>query len=212
MHGLVNQGLRDLVIEIGGEALWVEIATAADVGHESFLCMDVYPDDVTYRLVGAASAATGMSPSEVLHAFGRHWIMYTARRGYGAIFDTMGRTLPEFLGNLDAMHTRLTLSMPKLRPPSILCEPLGGEQFRLEYRSERPGLVPMLLGLLDGLADLYDVTLSVTQTVARAEGADHDEFLVRYRPVPSGTGPAPEPAAAARRATPSLVTEATADG
>ena len=210
MYGLVNQGLRDLAVETGGEALWVEIATAAGVGPEQLLSMDVYPDEMTYRLVATASDAMGMSPAEVLHAFGRHWIMYTARRGYGALFDMMGRTLPEFLGNLDAMHTRLTLSMPSLRPPAILCEPLSSEQLRLEYRTERPGLVPMLLGLLDGLADLYDLTLSVTQTVDRADGADHDEFLITYRPTPAGTGPAP--ALRDRRAPPTLVTGATADG
>jgi hypothetical protein len=178
MYGLINQGLHDLAVQIGGERLWREVKSRADVGIEAFVGMDTYPDDITYRLVDATSAAIGMSPAEVLHAFGKHWILYTARRGYGAIFDTMGRSLSAFLVNLDTMHARLSLSMPDMRPPSFVCEQLDDDRIRLEYWSERAGLAPMVVGLLDGLAEMYGVTVSVEQTVDRAQGADHDEFLI----------------------------------
>ena len=140
MYGLINQGLHDLAVQIGGERLWRDIKSRADVGIEAFVGMDTYPDDITYRLVSATSEAIGISPAEVLHAFGKHWILYTARRGYGAIFDTMGRSLPAFLVNLDTMHARLSLSMPEMRPPSFVCEQLDDDRIRLEYWSERAGL------------------------------------------------------------------------
>jgi len=178
MYGLINQGLHDLAVQIGGEPLWREIKSGAGVDIEAFVGMDTYPDDVTYRLVDATSAAMGISPAEVLHAFGKHWILYTARRGFGAIFDTMGRSLAAFLVNLDTMHARLSLSMPEMRPPSFVCEQLDDDRIRLEYWSERPGLAPMVVGLLDGLGEMYGVTVFVEQTVDRAEGADHDEFLI----------------------------------
>jgi hypothetical protein len=180
MHGLVNQGVHDLAIQLGGEQLWREIRAAAGIDHETFIGMETYADDVTWRLVEGASCVLGMSTSEVLHAFGRHWILYTARRGYGPIFDTMGRSLTEFLGNLDAMHARLSLSMPDLRPPSFVCEELSDGQIRLEYRSDRPGLAPMVIGLLNGLGELFELDLTVTQTVDRIDGADHDEFLIDH--------------------------------
>jgi hypothetical protein len=180
MYGLINQGLHDLAVQTGGEEMWREIKSSAGVGHEAFVGMDTYPDDVTYRLVEATSAAMGISAAEVLHAFGKHWILYTARRGYGAIFDTMGGSLPAFLANLDTMHARLSLSMPEMRPPSFVCEQLGDDQIRLEYWSERPGLAPMVVGLLDGLGEMYEVTLSIDQSLDRAHGADHDEFLVHF--------------------------------
>ena len=180
MYGLINQGLHDLAVQTGGEEMWREIKSTAGVGLEAFVGMDTYPDDVTYRLVEATSAAMGISVAEVLHAFGKHWILYTARRGYGAIFDTMGGSLPAFLANLDTMHARLSLSMPEMRPPSFVCEQLGEDQIRLEYWSERPGLAPMVVGLLDGLGEMYALTLSIDQSVDRALGADHDEFLIHF--------------------------------
>ena len=183
MHGLVNQGIHDLAVQLGGEQLWADVREAAGVDVDNFIGMDNYSDDLTYRLVHGASSVLGISESEVLHAFGKHWILYTGRRGYGPIFDTMGRTLPEFLANLDAMHARLSLSMPELRPPSFVCEQRTDQQLRLEYWSHRPGLAPMVLGLLSGLGELFEVTLSVTHSVKQSDGADHDEFMIDHRPV-----------------------------
>jgi heme-NO-binding protein len=180
MYGLINQGLHDLAVQAGGEDLWREIKLAAGVGIEAFVGMDTYPDDVTYRLVDATSVAMGISSAEVLHAFGKHWILYTARRGYGAIFETMGKNLPEFLANLDMMHARLSLSMPDMRPPSFVCKQVRDDQICLEYWSERAGLAPMVAGLLEGLGEMYGVAISVDQTVDRARGADHDEFVIDF--------------------------------
>jgi hypothetical protein len=182
MHGLVNQGVHDLAIQLGGEQLWREIRAAAGIDQETFIGMESYADDVTWRLVEGASHVLGISTSDVLKAFGRHWVLYTARRGYGPVFDTMGRSLTEFLGNLDAMHARLSLSMPDLRPPSFVCEEPSDRQIRLEYRSDRPGLAPMVIGMLNGLGELFELELTVTQTVDRIDGADHDEFLIDHAP------------------------------
>ena len=178
MYGLVNQGLQDYVSSVGGDALWREVRKAAGVEMEVFVSANTYSDAMTFELVGAASRVLEMPTDELLREFGKHWILYTARRGYGAIFDTMGRTLAEFLGNLDMMHTRLSLSMPELRPPSFVCEPLEGDRIRIEYRSDREGLAPMVVGLLEGLAEMYELEVAVRHTVRRQSGQDHDEFVL----------------------------------
>ncbi len=181
MYGLVNQGLQDFVTRSGGDGLWRQVCAAvgADVG--VFVGMNTYPDAMTYRLVEAAGETMDMPVDGVLREFGRHWVLYTARGGYGAIFDTMGRTLVEFLTNLDMMHTRLSLSMPELRPPSFVCEPVDDGCIRLEYRSERDGLAAMVVGLLEGLAEMYGQELVVDHILERGQGSDHDEFMLRPR-------------------------------
>lgn len=181
MYGLVNQGLQDFVTRAGGDGLWRQVCAAVGVDVGVFVGMNTYPDAITYRLVEASGQAMDMPVDEVLGEFGRHWVLYTARSGYGAIFDTMGRTLVEFLTNLDMMHTRLSLSMPELRPPSFVCEPVDDGCIRLEYRSERDGLAAMVVGLLEGLAEMYGQDLVVDHTVDRGQGSDHDEFMLRPR-------------------------------
>jgi hypothetical protein len=180
MYGLVNQGVQDLVVQLGGETLWAAIKQRAGVEFETFVGMDVYPDEITGRLVLAVSEALEITPAEVLRAFGKHWILYTGRKGYGAVFETMGRTLPEFLGNLDAMHARLSLSMPHLEPPSFVCEQTGPNQLRLEYYSHRRGLAPMVVGLIDGLGEVFGLEVRTKQILSTDDGADHDEFTIDY--------------------------------
>ena len=187
MYGLINQGLHDLAVQRGGEALWREIKSTAGVALEAFVGMDNYPDDVTFRLVDATSLAMGISPAEVLHAFGKHWILNTVQRGYGAIFDTMGGNLPVFLANLDTMHARLSLSMTEMRPPAFVCEQLDDHRIRLEYWSERAGMAPMVVGILEGLGEMYGVTVVIAQSVDSLQGADHDEFVIDHGPLVATT-------------------------
>jgi hypothetical protein len=58
MYGLVNKTLEDMVRSRYGDASWDAINRKAGVDVDASISMDAYPDDVTYKLVGA--------PSEVL--------------------------------------------------------------------------------------------------------------------------------------------------
>lgn len=181
MYGMVNQAVADLADRIGGPELWAAILERAGLDLPVFVAMETYPDDVTYRLVAAASDVLGMSEAEVLEAFGEHWILYTGAQGYGPMLTAMGSTLPQFLGNLDSMHSRIALSMPALRPPSFACEQVGEGRIRVRYWSERNGLAPMVTGLLKGLGARFDLDVTVIAE-PRPDGADHDTFLVSYQP------------------------------
>jgi hypothetical protein len=39
----------------------------------------------------------------------------------------------------------------------------------------------MVVGLVKGLGKRFDTEVDVTQTSDRNDGADHDEFLVKYK-------------------------------
>lgn len=182
MYGLVNKAVEDLAVQLGGHDLWAAIVERTGLDMPVFVAMEPYDDSVTYRLVEAASEILGLSQADVLEAFGEHWILYTGRKGYGPLLSAMGTTLPQFLGNLDAMHSRVTLSMPDLRPPSFACEELDDQTLLVRYWSERTGLAPMVTGLLKGLGKRFGVEVVVTPT-PRADGVDHHSFRVTYAPV-----------------------------
>ena len=110
--------------------------------------------------------------------FGEHWTLYTAQEGYGEMLNLAGRTLFEFLQNLDHLHARVGLLFPQLRPPSFRCTDVTGGSLRLHYYSERPGLTPFVIGLVKGLGRRFNVPVSITLAQSRTGGADHDEFLV----------------------------------
>ena len=105
-----------------------------------------------------------------LEAFGEHWILYTARQGYGELMTMFGASMREFLGNLDNMHTRVGLSFPQLQPPSFVVRDAGPRTLELEYHSRR--LAPMVVGLLKGLARGFSEEVAVEHV----HGRDRDGF------------------------------------
>jgi len=180
MYGLVNKAVQDLVCSLYGEETWRAIKRKANVDEGTFVSMEAYPDQITYNLVGAASEVLGASPDDILKAFGEHWILYTAREGYGHLLQMGGSSLLNFVQNLDNLHVRVGMSFPELRPPSFRCSDIEPGSVRLHYYSSREGLGAMVIGLLHGLGKMFNTPLSVEHEVKRSEGADHDEFLIRW--------------------------------
>ncbi|MEH2303947.1 heme NO-binding domain-containing protein [Nostoc sp.] len=182
MYGLVNKAIQDMVCSRFGEETWKQIKHKAEVDVDVFLSMEGYPDDITHKLVKAASVVLSLSPKQIMQAFGEFWVQYTAQEGYGEMMDMSGDTLPEFLENLDNLHARVGVSFPKLQPPSFECTDMEENSLSLHYRSDREGLTPMVIGLIQGLGTRFDTEVHITQTQNRDEGAEHDEFLVIYKP------------------------------
>jgi Haem-NO-binding len=182
MFGLVNKGLEDMVCGQYGEEIWEEIKSKAEVEIEAFISMDAYPDDITYRLVDAASVVMKIPATDILEAFGRYWILFTATEGYGSLMEMAGDNLPEFLQNLDNLHARVGLSFPNLQPPSFLCSDLEAESLKLHYYSERPGLTPMVVGMLKGLGEKFNTDVDIQLTHSKAQGNDHEEVSIAHKP------------------------------
>lgn len=182
MYGLVNQAIEDLVQERFGRHRWESIRARAKTDVASFVSMKSYPDEVTYNLVAAASVELGVPVAELLEAFGEYWTLYTARKGYGELLTLGGSTFLEFLQNLDALHGHVAATFPELRPPIFWCSDITGGSVRLHYRSDRPGLAPMVIGLVRGLGKMFNTAVTIAQVASRSDGADHDEFQITYVP------------------------------
>jgi len=178
MYGLVNQALEDYVRQGFGESTWTKVRDGAGIDLDMFVSMDSYPDDVTYRLVGSATAVLGMDASQVLEAFGEHWVLYTAQAGYGELLSMFGSDLRTFLQHLDNLHSHVGLTFPQLRPPSFSVQSVGdSDSLLLHYRSQRAGLAPMVIGLIKGLGKRFSQDLRVHH-LERRSGDDHDTFRI----------------------------------
>lgn len=161
MYGLVNEAIKGMVLASFDEETWSQIAKEAGVD-EDFISMAAYDDSQTYALVEVASKRLDMPAEEILEAFGKHWIQFTAAEGYGPLVNLLGDSLETFLISLgDDLHGRIASTMPHLRPPDFTATQLSETHFRIGYRSHRQGLVPMVKGLLQGLADKYKREVSI---------------------------------------------------
>jgi hypothetical protein len=180
VYGLVNRAVEELVRDRHGDAMWQAVKQHAGVQQEMFVAHDSYPDDMTYRLVAAASTLSGEAPNEILEAFGRHWVTHTARHGYADMMRAAGATLRDFLRNLPDFHTRVALLLPALDPPQFAVTDLTERSLLLHYRTHRPGLAPFVVGLLHGLGEMYATPVHVVHVAQRDAGADHDAFQVEW--------------------------------
>jgi len=180
MYGLINIAIKDLVTEGYGAEAWERVRARAGLQETDFILMDQYEDSVTYDLVGAASEELGICPSKVLEAFGSYWTKYTAVKGYGSLLDAAGTTFPEFLQNLDLMHTRVGTMFPGFIPPSFECRDISDTSLTLHYYSERDGLDHLVIGLLHGLAERFDLTLDINQTATKGEDSRCSIFQLTW--------------------------------
>jgi hypothetical protein len=116
MYGLINQANQELATIRLGEGAWKAICLKTNAD-PSFVTMATYPDEVTYKLVGAVSEALGLRVDTFLEQLGEYWTVYTAEAGYGPLLQFAGDNVFDFLRNLDNMHARVALAFPKLEPP-----------------------------------------------------------------------------------------------
>lgn len=181
MYGMVNGAMESLIVNLHGEAVWDAICRRAGVERLPFVKLQPYSDRITYDLVAAASAELGTPAEALLHAFGRYWIDYAASHGYAHYLGGVGTDLGDYLAGLDAMHARLSLAMPALRPPGFRVLSRAGTRARLAYHSEREGLVPFVIGLIEGLGERFGTAAEITLTSPRKAANDPDIFEVSWR-------------------------------
>lgn len=180
MYGLINKAIRGLVIEQFGAESWDRIRRRAKIEEDDFVSMQNYDDSLTYDLVGAASEELGIDAATILDGFGGYWVRYTGVEGYGHLLDSAGSSLPEFLANLDQMHARVKLAFPDLKPPRFRVSDSDEHGLMLHYYSHRPGLAPLVVGLVKGLAERFGDVVEVESLRVETDGDEHDAFRVRY--------------------------------
>ena len=181
MYGMVNKAVEDMICERHGEAMWERIKALAGVEVDVFVSNEAYPDELTYKLVGAASELSGKPAAELLESFGEHWILRTAREGYGELLNAGGRSLPEFLAHLPNFHARVSMIFPRLQPPRFKVSDQTERSLHLHYLTRRAGLTSFVVGLVKGLGKSFQTPVKKVELVqSREQGADHDVFLIEW--------------------------------
>lgn len=180
MYGLVNKSLEELLTEQYGEDTWGAIKEKSGVDVDFFLSNESYEDEITYKLVGAATNVLRVSVKEVLNSLGEYWILRTGKEKYGGLMEAGGATLEEFLLNLPVFHNRVMLIYPKLTPPEFRISEVTERSIQVHYISKRVGLQELVRGLLQGLAKMYNSPAVIELIQSRDDGSDHEIFKVSW--------------------------------
>ena len=68
MYGLINQSFRGLILAGHGADTWLRICSMANAPSD-FVPMGQYPDEMTLRLLDAASLELQQTPEQLLESF-----------------------------------------------------------------------------------------------------------------------------------------------
>ena len=180
MYGLTHRGLRAMVIYAAGEHTWEEIEQSLGIGPSELITAVVYDDDLTTRMLVAASEALGISTEQCMIDFGRYWVRYVEKGPYAAIMQFTGDDLATFVTNLDRMHQAVLTSMPDARVPQFSVLEGDKGSLTVRYSSEREGLEQMVIGLFRGLLDRFSLNGTVEQ-IASTE--NRPVFRISYEPI-----------------------------
>jgi hypothetical protein len=140
MYGIINQSIQELIIKEFGEETWLKIISKCKLGVAEFQNHEIYDDNDTYALAGAAAKILSIEVSAVLKLFGEFWITDISLKKYPALMTSRGLELKEFIRNLPNFHNRIYLSYPKLIAPEFKITEDENETIWVEYYSNRPGL------------------------------------------------------------------------
>lgn len=155
MYGMVNEGIRNFIIEKFGEPKWLEIVQIAKLESEDFILLKTYPDKLTFDLVVAICEVIHISPEEALEAYGRYWINFAANSGYENLLLMFGSDFRGCLHNLNHMHEHMGAYMTGIVAPAFHVYEEDEHQITVDYFSKREGLSPFVQGLLYGLLERY---------------------------------------------------------
>ncbi|KAJ6669299.1 hypothetical protein lerEdw1_008108 [Lerista edwardsae] len=159
MYGFINTCLKSLVVEKYGEDIWEKLRVQTGV-QDTFLTFKVYRDDITMQLIDQACKMLDVPPDMVLKQFGEYFFEFCKRSGYDHMLRTLGGNLYEFIENLDALHSYLSLSYQEMNAPSFRVEKNEDGSMHLHYYSDRRGLCHIVPGrLLRGFDAVYPKTL-----------------------------------------------------
>jgi len=172
MLGLIKTAVRTMVLEKYGEEAWTTILNNAGLPTDrEWTADESYEDGEVVSIVVAASELLGAEVDFVLEAFGTFFLSFLKEQNYEKLLSILGRTLKDFLFNLDYLHSHLQTMFPEATFPHFTCNMLPqyeGDRrpgdLVLTYQSCRGGLlVPFVRGLVSVIADqLFHTPITLT--------------------------------------------------
>jgi len=186
MYGMIHKAIRDMVKTVHGEQAWQSVLSESGASYGDFLSLRSYDDEIAYNLVGACSKILGAPAETCLEDFGRFWVLVTASEHYSDMMKSYGQDTFSLLSRMNEMHERISSTFSGYKPPFFTVDSLNEQHCLLHYRSVRTGLSPFVVGLVQGLGEFYNesVTIALDKT-ENENGGEYSVFSVTRGPASS---------------------------
>lgn len=176
MHGLINRVIHRYIREKYGAATWRRVARRAGIQPHRFEGLQRSPDRGTRRLVCHLVRLGQQEERRVLRDLGRFAVSHPAATPYVQLLRFGGAGYAGFLGSLEDLPVRLRMLLPGGEVPEFEVAQTDVGRFYLICRSNLTRFGAGLVGLLEGMAEIYETPADI-QHLARVEGRQGCDLL-----------------------------------
>lgn len=134
----------------------------------------MFDDQMGILIVNTLSTIINIEPHILLNQMGVFFIQKTIQEKYGNIIFAGGTTLEEFLSNLPKFHSKLLSLIQNADPPDLVVERIEANKILLHYYSNRTGMIEFLIGILEGVAQIYKTPIALKKQDKQYLHKHHD--------------------------------------
>jgi hypothetical protein len=179
MYGLVNEAVKQMVVDSFGVEKWNEVCTELNLEEPNFMPFEQYEDSLTGDLVGKICEKFSFEAPVLLEEFGKYWVTYARNSEYSSILNSFATSPIDLIKSLDSLHTRLELTFDELRPPSFWVTEKDDKKIWVHYQSHRDmPLEFFVIGLIKGIFLMFDQECSVS--IIPSENGEKAVFEVTH--------------------------------
>lgn len=192
MHGLIFMTWEKYLLErFQGSVLTRYRAALGETAASAPLASRVYGDELLLQGVTTASSITKLSVEQLLHEFGRYFIMNGLTRHMCAYLLTQVHNGRDLLLAMHAAHKQMSRLPDGLTPPlfGYQAVPTAPNDLVLFYDSPRH-LCTLLAGAIEGAAASYGEHVEIIERSCMKQGFSVCRFDLHFSSPPSRLEPA----------------------
>lgn len=174
MPGLIFTSFKNFIISNYDGITWLNVKKSAQLNVDDEEMNLLFDDQMGMLIVNTLSNLVNIAPNILLNKMGTFFILKTIQEKYGNIIFAGGLSLEEFLINLPKFHSKMLSLLQNIDPPELVVEKITSKKILLHYYSNRTGMIQFLIGILEGIAQIYQTPISIEVQDSQPIDMHHD--------------------------------------
>lgn len=175
MHGSIFVLLKRFVESKYDYSTWLKLLEASGISRGSYNINEMYPTREIYAIVNAASQMTGLSPYELMEAYGE-FLVPDLLLMYNKYIQPEWTTYDMLINTENTFHGAVKQQDGRTSPPVLTIKPEGDKTLMITYFSKRR-MAGVAVGIIKGIAKYYQE--SETVKVTRLTPADQESVEIK---------------------------------
>jgi hypothetical protein len=161
MAGLIFTSFKNFITSNFDGIVWLNVKKLAQLNFDEDDINQSFDDQMGILMVNTLSTLVNIPSNTLLNQMGVFFVQKTIQEKYGNIIFAGGLSLEEFINNLPKFHSKMLSLLQNTDPPDLVVERIEAKKFLLHYYSNRTGMIEFLIGILEGIAQIFKTPIAL---------------------------------------------------